>query len=315
MKILDKIIFISRVCRKFGLIYDILNSKEFTNSRIEGEIIRNTHSLEKGLSLEHIRPFFGYEKIKECYNLVSTYLNNGGAQERPMMFVNALERYLQYHTQKGLKSDKLSEINNLYNELKTKLDKTSDYGGVIEMCRPYYTEQEQQIFDKLFNDRHSVREFAHTPIDQTKLKKAIELAMRCPTACNRQCYRLYILSKESFKSLGDLSGIGGFANDAEQFLMITGRMSDYRTTENLQWIVSASVFAGYLTLSLQAVGIGACFIQRDLLSFKSQIKAQANLGVGKDEQLICLMALGNFKDKYYVPVSHRLNFETIVKKI
>ena len=315
MKFVDKAKFILKGALYAYRIYTVLNNKDGELSRHEGEIIRYTHSLEKGLSLENIRPFFGFAKIMDGYSHVKKYLDLGGDRERPEMFVSVLKQYLDYHDKKGLTSDDLGKVRKIYNELNEQIGSPSESGGILTIKKPNYSVEEQNLFAKLFNDRHSVREFAHTPIDQEKLHEAIELAMRCPSACNRQCYRCYILSKNSFKSLGDLSGIGGFANDAEQFLLITGRMSDYRLSENMQWIVTGTVFASYLTLALQAKGIASCFVQRPVSPLSWMYKIWDKLGISKDEQMICLIAIGNFKDKYKAPVSHRLSYDKIVKEL
>lgn len=315
MELINKVRFILRGTLNAYRTYSILNNKDKEISRHEGEIIRYTHSLEKGLSLEDIRPFFGFAKITEGYSHVKKYLALGGDRERPTMFVSALKQYLEYHDSRELASENLEKVRKIFDELSELVIPTSGAGGILTIKKPIYSEEEQKCFEKLFNDRHSVREFSHTPIDQEKLHEAIELAMRCPSACNRQCYRCYTLSKNSLKALGDLSGIGGFANDAEQFLLITGRMSDYRLSENLQWIVTGTIFASYLTLTLQAKGIASCFVQRPVTPSRWMYNIWDKLNISKDEQMICLLAIGNFKDEYKAPVSHRLSYNKIVKKL
>jgi len=315
MEYIDAAKFVLKGAKDAYRIYKVLNNKKGELSRHEGEIIRYTHSIEKGLSLENVRAFFGYEKIMEGYLHVKKYLELGGDCERPEMFVSVLKQYLEYHNNMGLTSEKIEIVRKVVEELSDRIGDTSKLGGILTIQKPNYSEEEQKCFVKLFCDRHSVREFAHTPVDQNKLHEAIEMAMRCPSACNRQCYRCYILTKSSFKSLGDLSGIGGFADDAEQFLLITGRMSDYRLSENMQWIVTGTVFASYLTLALQAKGIASCFVQRPVLPSKWLYRIWEKLDIDKDEQMICLIAIGNFKDEYKVPISHRLSFNKIVRKI
>lgn len=315
MGFVNKVKFVLKGAKDAYRIYTVLNNKNEELSRHEGEIIRYTHSLEKGLSLEKIRPFFGYEKIMEGYFHIKKYLDLGGDCERPEMFVSALTQYLEYHDNRGLASAKLEIVRKIFEELSNRIGSNLKSGGILTIQKPNYSVEEQKCFAKLFHDRHSVREFAHTPVDQNKLHEAIEMAMRCPSACNRQCYRCYILTKNSVKSLGDLSGIGGFADDAEQFLLITGRMSDYRLSENMQWIVTGTVFASYLTLALQAKGIASCFVQRPVLPSKWLYRTWKKLDINKDEQMICLIAIGNYKDEYKVPISHRLSFNKIVKKI
>ena len=47
---------------------------EFEKSRIEAEIVRNVHSIEKGLSIKNPRLGFGVKKINEMFSLVERYL-------------------------------------------------------------------------------------------------------------------------------------------------------------------------------------------------------------------------------------------------
>ena len=42
--------------------------------KMMGEIIRNVHSIEKGLSLEKPRKFFGYKKIMDMFELLDSYV-------------------------------------------------------------------------------------------------------------------------------------------------------------------------------------------------------------------------------------------------
>lgn len=59
-------------------MYKILSADEYKSRRLEGEIIRNTHSIEKGLSLESVRMGFGYKKIQEAFQQIDCYVQKGG---------------------------------------------------------------------------------------------------------------------------------------------------------------------------------------------------------------------------------------------
>ncbi len=62
-----------------------------------------------------------------------------------------------------------------------------------------------------------------------------------------------------------MAGVGGFAEKVDKFIIITGKVSEYRDDEQFQYAISASIFAGYLSITLQTEGIGACIIQRPIL--------------------------------------------------
>ena len=318
MKLIDKIKFMCLSALYAGRVFELQSDSRFERNRIEGEIKRNTHSIEKGLSLEKPRMGFGIAKIKEASQLIERYFQLGGSKdaEPVLMFVSSLRTYLIFHQNNKFSNESVKEIKGIYDRLSSKLGYAdTKMGGVLQVTKPQYSEQEKIAFEKLFNDRHSIREFDHTPVDEVKLKHAIELAMRCPSACNRQCQRCYIVDKKQIDKLGNLSGIGGFAEDVEKFIVITGRISDYRKDEYMQWVVTGSVFAAYLTLALQTEGIGACFVQRSLIPSNGKDDVYSKLGIPEDEQMICLIAVGNVKENYIVPQSYRLSTEYIVKYV
>lgn len=319
MKLINELRFIKQSMMNFGYYWKLLNNPQFLNDRYIGEIIRNTHSIEKGLSLEHIRSGFGYAKIKDAFSIINRYKsNNGNMQAEPLiMFVDALKAYLEYHRKINFSSDSIVHVTEIYETL-VKYIKTEDtsFGGTIHIERRNFTVEEQEVLSRLFIDRHSMREFSKEPVSESDLKNAIELAMHCPSACNRQCYRLHIVEKDSFALLDNwFDGTGGFADDLDKLLFITGKVSLYRIGELHQWIVTGTVFASYLSLSLEAYNIGCCFIQRPVIPDKKWTKIGSLIGASADEQLVCCLGIGKLKDSYNVPVSHRLNYCSIVNRI
>ena len=313
---IERFRFLVSTVRKASIVYACLHDKKFVANRLLGEILRNTHSIEKGLSIENVRLGFGIAKIKEAFGFCCKYENLTGTMNviPIMMFRDALVSYLTFHEENRFTNTDILEVQEIVNHLSSRLSTTFEHkGGYSKIERKYYTAEEQDTMCRLFEDRHSVREFAHTPIDENDLNKAIKLAMRCPSACNRQNYRLYIIDKNKFSLMkGWMDGIGGFANDIEKILLVTGRMSDFRHTEELQYLISPTVFASYLTLSLQIVGIGCCFIQRTIVPSRRNESMKSVLSIPADEQIVCALGIGNFKESYKVPISYRLPYNEIV---
>lgn len=318
MKIFKKIQYLKNAVRNANYYWSLLHDDKFLNERYLGEILRNTHSLEKGLSLENIRKGFGLAKVQETYSIILKYKNNGGdmSVEPLVMFMAALKAYLTYHESVNFSNESTCKIAKIYQELlPVVLIDNDSFGGTIKIKRTNFNRAEQDIIARLFYSRHSMREFSKLPVDDGKLKVAIELAMRCPSACNRQCYRLHIVDKGSFHLLDNwFDGIGGFADELDKMLFVTGKVSVYRTEELHQWIVTGTVFASYLTLSLEANNIGCCFVQRPVVPDMNWSKIAKSIGASEDEQLICCLGIGSLKEEYTVPVSHRLNYNMIVSR-
>ena len=188
MNILKRIQFLKNAVLHANYYWKLLHDSKFLNERYLGEILRNTHSLEKGLSLENIRKGFGLAKVQATYSIILNYKSNGGdmSAEPLVMFVAALKAYLNYHKSANFSNENICKITKMYKELSPLVHTKKDsYGGTLKISRKNFNEEEQDIIARLFNSRHSMREFCNLPVDDDKLKMAIELAMRCPSACNR----------------------------------------------------------------------------------------------------------------------------------
>ena len=288
--------------------------------RIISRIVRFVHSIEKGLSIDNPRPEFGYEKILTLYNYINEYLKIDNIDKSCIyMAADALEAYCNYHSALNLTSPKLEHIKNITAELsKIKKDDGIDgtFGGVLTI------QKSDMKFDfacveKLFKTRHSIRQFKKEELSEETIKKAIELAQTAPSACNRQAVRAYAIDSKKFieNYTENLQGVGGFADDCDKFILITGKISAYEEPEYKQFIVSAGIFVGYLTLALHGLGLGACVVQRSLRPNDSWIQFCMDNDIPLDEQLICLVAVGNLNDEMTVPLSKRFDVNTIFRTL
>ncbi len=281
--------------------------KDYKLDFAAAELIRNTHSIEKGLCISEPRLGFGHEKQNEMMKQIELLSKTESAYYHEIcdMAVSALLEYLDFHTQNHY-TDEFCEKLRVFIE-KYGSPKMGKIGGTLFVEKKSIQFDEAEIV-RFMTSRHSIRDFDTTPIDESKLEKALQLAQTAPSACNRQGVRVYVLSEEQGKKLvKQLSGVGGFADQVNRFIVITGKRSAYRLNESKQHIVSASIYAGYLTLTLHLYGFGACVIQRPVLWNKTWMRLSEFIGANKDEQIVCLLAVGNLKDSFRVPCSHRLH--------
>lgn len=271
------------------------------------ELIRNTHSIEKGLSISNPRLGYGHKKQQEMMDRIRTLYRSESIyhHEACLMAVGALQKYLTYHKEHNYFDEFCEKIENFLIEFKD--ESIDSYGGIITFEKKQINFNLDEI-ERFFRLRHSIRDFSDIPIKEEVIRKAIILAQTAPSACNRQGVKCYVLSHDiSMKIAKQMSGIGGFAESVDRFIIITGRTSAYRLDEINQYIVSASIFTGYLSLTLHLYGLGACIIQRKVLWSKSWSQLQDEYCIPTDEQMVCMIAVGNLKDSFDVPLSHRLN--------
>lgn len=284
---------------------------------VAAELIRNTHSIEKGLSIGNPRLGFGRRKQKEMMDQILTLRNSSSLyyREACKMAIDAMTEYLEYHHSKSFTDDFIDQLQEFINSLEADEKFPDKIGGT--QCFSKSTAQfDVREIEKFIYTRHSIRDFDDTPVDDNMLLKALILAQQAPSACNRQAVRSYVINPEHFEELNEqLQGIGGFAEAVSRYVLITGKHSSYRQSEDNQYIVSASMFAAYLTLTLHLYGLGGCIIQRPVIWTKEWADNRKKLGISIDEQVVCIIAVGNLKENCCVPVSHRMQSYNMVKFI
>ncbi len=324
MRMMDKLKYrlyeVYYAWKEAGRTERIVYSDAYEADRTAANIIRLVHAIEKGLSIENPRPFFGQKKIDDIISMTKEYAQKYGKESTCVqMACEALLRWKEWHKENGFQS---AEFENMA----CRIAEMADSMGFVRGDVPYAGTKTLSLRDiqfdlpeltRFFETRHSIRQFTGEKVDRDKLRAAIKLAQTAPSACNRQAVRVYSIdSKKYMEDLqADLSGIGGFAEDVDLFLLITGKLSAYGKFEHNQFIVSAGIFAGYLSLALHAYNIGACIIQRPTrLSAQWEAFAQKN-GIPADEQIVCMIGIGSMKEETAVPVSNRLETDAIYRHL
>lgn len=294
---------------------DVLNSAAFKKERQTAAIIRLVHAIEKGLCIENPRLGFGAAKLNKLFALCSAYAAAFGNEEFCLkMARDAVRAYIDFHKQKGYQSEEFTKICEAYAAFPCPEDDGSEvFGGVLHVKHECAVSMEQ--LERFFAQRHSIRDFTGEEVTQEEIVRAVRAAQYAPSACNRQAVRAYVVPSSKICELyqNNLSGIGGFAENADKFILITGQLSAYDQGEFNQHIVSASIFATYLIEALFAQKIGSCMVQRPLYHSTQWERMAKLLGIPGDERLVLMIAVGKIKDEYLAPVSKRFPAEHIVK--
>ena len=273
---------------------------------IAAELIRNTHSIEKGLSISNPRLGFGHAKQQEMMDMISVLFESDDMyhKEACSMAISSLTAYIDYHEAQGY-SDEFIPL--LKTFLKDHTIKDYSFGGVFRL-ENNDLQFDIEAIERFFRSRHSIRDFSKVPVGDDDIRDALILAQTAPSACNRQGVRAYVLSHDKSIEFGNsLPGIGGFAQDVDRFIMITGKTTSYRSNEVNQYIVSASIYAAYLSLTLHLYGIGSCVVQHSVTWNERWENTRKKYNIPNDEQIVLLLAIGNIKDVFLVPLSHRLD--------
>ena len=294
------------------------NDEKFESSRLEASIVRLVHSLEKGLSIRAPRLGFGMKKLNRLFSDIEAYQAINTDDLECLKFArDAIKAYLDFHKKQNYRSAELEEIVKKYETLKASLPEDDASFGGVKLLEFSDLDYDVSEVEKLFLTRSSVRDFSGVPVDEEVIRKAILLAQRSPSACNRQGVRVYSIdAKQYIKESGTrLEGIGGFADDADKFLLVAAKRSAYAVDEINQHIVSASMFGAYLTLALHAYHIAVCTVQHYLMPNAAWINLRKKHNIPEDEQIVMMLAVGNFKESTVVPESKRFSLNKIYRNL
>lgn len=300
----------------FKKMWNASHAKKYRAAQMQADIIRNVHSVEKGMCVSACRPGYGIEKISSMLDEIEAYRALGFDPDHPsiQMARDALHAYVAFHIQKEFTSDAYEALTKRIWEIFPDPDQGEmRYGGVCEINKEPGC---GCTFDEVLHGRNSVRDYADDPVDIDLIKKAIREANACPSACNRQTSRAYIVDREKAAAFSKwMEGTGDFFAAADKALVITGKMSMYEAGEIYQYAINAGIFTGYLTLALQAAGIASCVIQRPQYTTRSGERLSKLIGIPKDEHIVCMMTLGKPKETYKAPVSYRMDVDLITRVI
>ena len=272
------------------------------------DILQTSHRLEKGLCIREPRKAWGYDKAARLVDLIGKESKKEHPDEMAVQIGKAvLNAYIASKETAEPEEEKLAALKKKISAANTLQGCVARLGGTLTLKKEDL-QQDAAAVSHLFNSRHSIRDYDDTPVDPAKLESAVELALRAPSACNRQASQVYVLSGEERKKIG-----GGNTYHADKYLIITGNMGAFKMGELNDWIVSTSIFCGYLSLALHAVGIGSCIFRKDIIRESEYNDAVRRIcHIPADEQIILEMAIGNLKEEFRVPVSCRRKAKEIL---
>lgn len=271
-------------------------------------ILQTAHRLEKGLCIATPKPMWGWDKARVLAKALCREKTDNFAKETGSAVLHA---YLKQKEIVGNEDGRM--LDSFEKEFEELLSQgyCEEKGGSILLSKDDLMCDVASI-ERLFYIRHSIRDFDDTEVPIEKIIKAVEIANRCPSACNRQPTKVYVVSKNVWNNnTNDMNQV----YNAKQHLIITVERQAFSLDEINDWIVSASVFAGYLSLSLTALGIGSCIIKKGLLNDNSYKKLKRYCCIPQSEKIILEIAIGNYKENIKVPVSNRKPIDQILKVV
>lgn len=272
---------------------------------IEGEMIRNYHVIEKGLSMPEFRPGFGAEPVTRLVQLVRRLeLDQRPADNRQHLAAKAvLVTYRERHQAIGHVAA---------GRVPAELVTPEPACGGTKAHVPA-NPADLEAFARTVRTRSSVRNFIpdRAPDMQT-VNQAIDDARWSPSVCNRQTARVHLYTGDkATEMLKHQSGNRGFGHRVPLLIIVTSDLRYFSgVNERYQGWIDGGMFAMLLLLGLHARGLGAVSLNWSVLN-KNDTAIRKPAGIPDHERIIMMIGCGVPEPGCVVPVSMRRSVEEI----
>jgi nitroreductase len=297
--------------------YSALNLNNNSIVNIEAKISLAAHSLEKGLTNIKFRPGFGKNALNNLNIAMQEYKKFYGNKysKKYEIGLAVLIAYIKKHEE--IDYD-IEEIRKTLEILKSGIFVNvvrEELGGVRELFGKNLINNSTKDFKTLSGNRYSIRDFSALKVDISILTNAIEIAQKTPSVCNRQPWKVHVISSTNLISnvLEIQGGLSSQGNNVSQLLLITSDNDNLRSYEEKnEGYVDCGMFSMSLLYSLEYLGVATCPLNANL-NIKNEKIIRKMLHIGENENLIMFIAVGNYREKIIVPVSCRNDLSKFVK--
>ncbi len=290
-------------------------TKQDDSKKMIGKIIAHYHVVEKGLSFEEMKPFFGLIVIKNLVNLINEYISLG-YDTNDFQFLTAcsvLMKYKNKHIELGYDVEIIDQIlnENIYGHASNYL------GGSKTIKKSDILNSINIDFKTFFYNRYSIRDFSNQEVDFKLILNALEIAKKYPSVCNRQSARVYLVKERDTidNYLSYQEGTRGFSEKINKLIIVTSDISVFENAnERNQAYIDGGIYLMGLLLSLHSVGLGS--VALNWSKSKNQDKKFRKVScINDNEVIIALIGVGCLKDEMSVPKSERSDVDDILTVI
>tara|TARA_R110000851_G_scaffold181511_2_gene330014 strand:+ start:527433 stop:528236 length:804 start_codon:yes stop_codon:yes gene_type:complete len=266
--------------------------------------------LEKSLSLTDRDPASGRSNTLLLKGVVdkASEANDFGYQDR--VAINVLR---QFSAQ--IKDD--GEGARLNRELEELEKIAAKEGGIFEFDESAYKDAILPDPESFFLSRFSLREFSPRSIDDQTLQRAIKMAMKSPSVCNRQAWHVYDIDDPLLieKALTLQSGNRGFGHKISKLLIITSDLKAFFSSkERYQHWIDGGLFSMSLILAFHSLGISSCCLNWSQ-GASADIKLRRALPIKPEHSVIMMLTIGYPNVANKVCQSPRRPLEEIYTKL
>lgn len=290
---------------KLTMEYNASISTDNDIEKMQYTLLRENHTIEKGLSLKNPRKGFGQLKVLKLLKRLNKYSDIYGKTDKEFLIypLGTIKHYINY-----TKSMEV-EIPIIEREYKILMEKSGfvdvkEQGGIIQISKDEILKKCNNNFESILNSRHSIRYFSKETVAKETIEKALKLAQKTPSACNRQSWHTHVFQgEESINLIKWQGGSHGFENEIRTSILVTANLKAFLYYELHQAYIDGGLYAMNLINALHSLGLGtiplSCGFTHD------KLKKLVDFDIPQNEVPIVIIGVGNLLENFNVSISKR----------
>lgn len=307
-QILDSIEFIQMYYYDFSRFWKFNFNKKLNKlnkKQLESRMIKTYHSIEKGLSYNNFRYGFGESNIVLLISLLKVFdKKNYHLNDVYNFSMSTLNNYLGKHND----LDDFPTVKIIRSYLNNKKINIYEHKSTKNITKKEIIESSKFDFKAFAYSRHSVRDYTNSEVPNELIIDAIEIAIKTPSVCNRQGWKVRILQNTEYINTlrKNQNGNQNWGHLANKYLIITHNINSLNfPRERNQGYVDGGLFTMSLIYALHSKGIATCSLSASI-SKKQNKKLRKEIKISDNENIIMFISVGNYKEEFIVPSSNRL---------
>ena len=294
--------------------YNLVSTKLDSYYGARAVLIKQTHVIEKGLSMPEARLGFGIKIVRALIKNIAFYTAAYGVDDTMEAAYETLCAYFEFNKELNSTDPEFLIAVSDFSKLIKSNKQNNNSSGVIKYSHLELKHSAGSTFEEFVYGRHSVRNFTSEPVPIAVVRKAVGLSLKTPSNCNTQPWRVHYYSdKNKCKELLALqNGNRGFGHTVSNLLIITSRLDGYAGVEQRHLpFIDGGMYALGLTYALHHEGLGTCCLNL-ALNQKTENKLREAMNISKSEVFIMMIAFGKVPDAFLVAKSHRNPIDEIL---
>lgn len=161
--------------------------------------------------------------------------------------------------------------------------------------------------ESFFFSRYSLREFKQEIVAEDLIKRAVSLALKTPSACNRQEWHVYHTSSEVIKpvALSFQSGNRGFGDNIPNLMVLTADLKAFMPgQEHYQHWIDGGMFSMSIIYALHSLGVASCCLNWSQSPSNDKM-LRSHLNIRDHHTIIMMLAIGFPNENNHVCISAR----------